>query len=52
MQSRNFQDLPNVTDKNIDDIAHLNGKLVRFDCIVCDMYEEQYFVGVVQPLSV
>jgi len=25
----------------------LNHKLVRFDCIVADMYEEEFFVSVV-----
>lgn len=29
-----------------DELAQLNHKLVRFDCIISDMYEEEFFVAV------
>ena len=39
--------MPNITlVQSLDDIAHHNGRVVRFDCIISDMYEEEYFVGV------
>ena len=30
-----------------DSLRQLDRKLVRFDCQVCDMYEEEYFAPVV-----
>ena len=30
-----------------DSLRQLNRKLVRFDCQICDMYEEEYFAPVV-----
>lgn len=30
-----------------ESLMQLNKKLVRFDCQICDMYEEEYFVPVV-----
>ena len=38
--------------QNKDEIASYSGKVVRFDCIICDMYEEEYFVGVLNSSDV
>ena len=36
------------TTKTDDEVLALNHKLVRFDCIISDMYEEEYFVSVLR----
>lgn len=41
--------MPNVSRIESDeDLAALNHKLVRFDCIISDMYEEEFFVAVLK----
>jgi hypothetical protein len=38
--------LPNIS-RIEGDLSHLNQKLVRFDCIIADMFEEEFYVSVV-----
>ncbi len=44
-----FQGLPNLSTIATDEeVVSLNHKLVRFDCIISDMFEEEYFVSVLR----
>ena len=36
---------------NQSEILGLNGKFVRFECMVQDMYDEEYFYQVLKPAS-
>lgn len=47
--SSNFEGIPNVSRIEDDiDLAKLNHKVVRFDCIISDMFDEEYFISVVK----
>jgi hypothetical protein len=44
-----IKEIPNISEINSnEELAALNHKLVRFDCIVSDMYEEEIFVSVLK----
>lgn len=39
--------LPDLNDcSSVEEINQMNGKLVKFDCMVQDMYEEEFFSSV------
>ena len=43
------KDIPNITTMISDEeVRNYHHKIVRFDCIVSDMFEEEYFVSVLQ----
>lgn len=42
--------IPRLNDcKTPEDVTALHHKLVRFDCMIQDQYEEEYFVNFLQP---
>ena len=42
--------IPRLNDcKTPEEIAALHHKLVRFDCMIQDQYEEEFFVSLLQP---
>lgn len=42
--------IPRLNDcKSVDDLAKLHHKLVRFDCMIQDQYEEEFFVSYLKP---
>ena len=44
-----MQGVPNISSMATDDeVRSCHHKLVRFDCIVSDMFEEEYFVSVLR----
>jgi len=49
---QSFEDIPNISRMNDDEeVAKLNHKLVRFDCIISDMFEEEIFVSVIDTAT-
>eukprot|EP00347_Sterkiella_histriomuscorum_P016942 403351260 len=48
----NLELIPSLNScENVQDIQNLNGKLVKFECMIQDMYEEEYFMSVLLPLQ-
>ncbi|CDW86598.1 mini-chromosome maintenance complex-binding protein [Stylonychia lemnae] len=44
------QALPSLNAcETVEDLHSLSGKLVRYDCMIQDMYEEEYFMSVLLP---
>lgn len=40
--------IPSLNEcKNLEEILNLNRKLVKFECMIQDMYEEEYFVSLI-----
>jgi Mini-chromosome maintenance replisome factor len=44
--------LPSLNTCNTqEEISAISGKIVTFECMIQDMYNEEYFVQVLQPLN-
>ncbi len=49
MRELTLQGVPNISTMATDDeVRSCHHKLVRFDCIISDMFEEEYFVSVLR----